>query len=374
MDFYRKRTGFVGFMLLFFLFIPQFTYANSGQLYEVQPNLLNIRSEPALDSEVVGWLHKGDTVTAFKEEYGWVQTYYGGSEVWVAKHHLIPVHTDGQAHASNSPETAANNTITVTADGVWIRQGPSTAHAVIGSTNTGNQYALIQTEGDWHQIKLENGEDGWIASWLTDQPTDTSQPTEAEEAFAQTETAEADSGSSNLHGYTIVLDAGHGGHDPGAIGLGGVYEKNIVTSTANTVANYLRQAGAHVIETRSGDYYVPLDERVRISNSYATDAFISIHYDAYPVLTMQGNTSYYYSDSDYQLARALQESIAASTSLYNRGVMFGDFRVLRDTTAPAALLELGFITNSHDLNIVQTQDYQNTVAQAITNGLISYFH
>jgi len=311
-----------------------------------------------------------------------VQTYYGGQEVWVAKHHLIPAsgqqeNTEINNEATETkPAEAVNGTsgtITVTSDGVRIRQGPSTAYAVISSANSGNTYSLIKTEGDWHQISLEDGSTGWIAAWLTDSHVSAPEA-ETNATMIENETVQAESSGGDLSGYTIVLDPGHGGHDPGAIGLGGIYEKNVVTSTANTIVSHLRQAGANVIETRSGDYYVSLDERARISNANYTDAFISIHYNAYPVLSVQGNASYYYSDSGYGLASALQSSIGSSTSLHNRGVLFGDYRVLRNTHAPAALLELGFITNSHDLNIVQTQDYQNTVAQAITNGLISYFH
>lgn len=373
---------FVGFLVLLTLSLPQITQANNEQVYEVQSNLLNIRTEPSLDSEVIGWLNEGDTVNGFKEKYGWVQTYYGGDEVWVAKHHLRSVHTSNEGQASGEQSTqntdAGTNTIkdaiTVTADGVYIRQGPSTAHAVVSTASSGKQFSLIQTEGDWHQIQLENGNSGYIASWLTDQPAHSTETAEKTETKTKGATTEADSSDGDLSGYTIVVDPGHGGHDPGAIGLGDVYEKDLVTSTASTVADQLSQAGAQVIETRTGDYFVPLDERAQISNSHDADAFISLHYDSYPVLTMQGMSAHYYGDSGYQLASSLQQSIGASTNLHNRGVLYGDYRVLRDTEAPAALLELGFITNSHDLSVAQTEDFKTTVAQAITDGLISYFH
>lgn len=281
---------------------------------------------------------------------------------------------EGQsAESAVASTTTENGSITITADSVYIRQGPSTAHAVIGATHSGKQYPLIQTEGDWHQVQLDNGNHGYVASWLTDEPVRQTETTEKTEKKTKSENTTASS-NGDLGGYTIVLDPGHGGHDPGAIGLGGIYEKDLVTSTSNTVANHLRQAGANVIETRTGDYFIPLEQRAQISNSHGADAFISLHYDAYPVLSMQGMAAFYYGDSGYQLASSLQHSIGASTSLHNRGVLFGDYRVLRQTSAPAALLELGFITNSYDLNIVQTEDFQSSVAQAITNGLISYFH
>jgi len=367
--------------LVLTLVIPQTINANSGQVYEVHSNILNVRSEPSSNSEVIGWLSKGDTVNTFQEQYGWVQTYYGGKTAWVAKHHLIAADQPAENNSGNTETQVASatsdsqeETITVAADGVHIRSGPSTAYKVIGYTNSGSSYPLLNTDGDWHQITLDNGQTGWIAAWLTDHATTANPETQTNTETIPSEPAAQETSQGALDGYTVVLDAGHGGKDPGAIGLGGIYEKDLVTSTANTVAQYLRQEGANVIETRSGDYYVSLDERVRISNANQTDAFISIHYNAYPVLSVQGTTSYYYGDSGRQLASTIQSSLASSTPLFDRGVSFGDYRVLRNSSAPAALLELGYITNSHDLNIVQTQDYQNTAAQAITNGLISYFN
>jgi hypothetical protein len=70
MQFKGNAVWFVGFLLLLTLSLPQITQANSGQVYEVQSNLLNIRAEPSLNSEVIGWLNEGDTVNGFKEEYG----------------------------------------------------------------------------------------------------------------------------------------------------------------------------------------------------------------------------------------------------------------------------------------------------------------
>ncbi|WP_087973734.1 N-acetylmuramoyl-L-alanine amidase [Oceanobacillus rekensis] len=367
---FRNMIAVIGILITASIFLSNSTYASGGQTYEVSPDSLNVRSEPAADSQVVGSLGKGNSVMAFNEKYGWVQTYYGGEEVWVAKHHLVPVGTNSQDQSTVSQSTT--DTITVTASSVNIRSGPGLDYSIIGGAGPGNQYYLVETSGDWYKVDLENNSTGWIAAWLTDSNSSETHVESVTTNNSSNDTESASNGS--LNGYTIVLDPGHGGKDPGAIGLGGIYEKELVSSVASKVENQLKNAGANVITTRQGDYYVSLDERVTVSNSYQTDAFISLHFDSYPILSINGVSTYFADSTDRKLARDIQSSLASSVTLNNRGIMQGDYRVLRDTTAPSVLVEQGFISNPGDLATIQTADYQNKVASAITNGLIEYFH
>lgn len=366
------RHFIVGISLLICLSIilpTTVAHAADEQTYEVN-TILNVRDQPAGNAEIVGLLSKGDLVVGFKEEYGWVQTYYGGQEAWVAKHHLIPVSAQNEASSTSSRETSGGS-LTVTASSVNIRSGPSLDDSIIASTSKGNTYNIVETSGDWHEINLANGSTGWIAAWLTDS-------SDKQVAAATTETSSSTpkpvTANQSLEGYTIVLDPGHGGKDPGAIGLGGIYEKDLVTSTASKVIDQLQAAGATVIATRSGDYFVSLDDRVNISNTHHTDAFVSLHYDSFPAISVGGVTTYFYGNGDRSLAQNIQSSLASTVSLNNRGILERSFRVLRDTTAPSVLVELGFVTNPSDMAIIKTADYQNQVATAITNGLINYFH
>lgn len=136
----------------------------------------------------------------------------------------------------------------------------------------------------------------------------------------------------------------------------------------------LEEAGANVIMTRNGDYFVSLDERARISNSYNTDAFISLHYDSFSAVPVSGVTTYYNSDSDAALASSLNSTLSSTVSLPSRGTQQAGYKVLENTNAPSVLIELGYITNPHDLTVVQTGDYQSSVARAITNGLINHLN
>ncbi|WP_100013114.1 N-acetylmuramoyl-L-alanine amidase [Lentibacillus sediminis] len=380
----RRVTFGISFLLLFFLFVPVQGEAAAGDTYEVSNGMLHVREAPSINAEIIGMLYSGDTVTTFDEQYGWVMTYYGGQKVWVAKHHLSPVSQSQQSSSEPQAET-----IRVTADSVHLRSGPGTGYSSLGGAVAGDTYSLLNTDGDWHQISLNNGETAWIAAWLTDaastgrgeEPSasavDTSnneEPSETVTEPVQTTDPGTNEASGSLSGYTIVLDAGHGGIDPGAIGLNNVYEKDLVYSTTEKVAAQLLQTGANVVMTRSGDYFVPLEERTHISNTQRADAFISLHYNAFPILSVNGFNTFYTDNADRGLAQNIHFSISQEVSLHDRGFVQADYHVLRNTSAPSVLLELGFITNPGDLSQVQSADYQYQVADAIVAGLKKYFH
>ncbi|MCM3740725.1 N-acetylmuramoyl-L-alanine amidase [Oceanobacillus luteolus] len=353
-------------ILLLTLFVHvETTTAASGQTYEVGVNILHVREAADGDADIIGLLQQGDKLTAFQEKYGWVQTYYAGEPAWVAKHYLIP--TGSTTTSSQKSMSSATASITVTESSVNIRSGPGLDYRVVAGTSQGETFNAIDHSGEWIQISLSNGQTGWIASWLTDSIQS------PKEQKNRTNTAAQSSSIGSLSGYTIVLDAGHGGRDPGAIGLRGLYEKDLVYDTTSTIAQTLRNYGATVIETRTGDYYLSLDERASISNTHYTDAFISVHYNSFPVVSVQGINTFYSSDAGYALAKDIHSSLTSTVPLNNRGMGKENYKVLRNTIAPAILLELGFITNAYDLSIIQTADYQNQVADAIAKGLIQYF-
>ncbi|MGP4040164.1 N-acetylmuramoyl-L-alanine amidase [Gracilibacillus sp. D59] len=347
------------FLLLFlsFTFLQPVQASNLGT-YEVSSSILNVRSEASSDSEIVAQLGKGDELVIFQEKYGWVQTYYGGEEVWVAKHHLI------QKDSSNTEMSSNHKMVTITSDSIFVRSGPGTNYETVSSAVSGDSFEVTDESGDWYQVKLNGAETGWIASWLTDLTSQVSQTSQ---------TNSVPSNLNSLEGYNIVVDPGHGGKDPGAIGLNGIQEKDIILPTSAKVIEHLRDAGANVIVTRSGDYYVYLNDRARISNSYYTDAFISLHYNANLNMSANGVTTYIAGIGDKKLGQSIHSSILSQVNLNDRGVKQANYKVLVNTLAPSVLLELGFLSNPYDMSIIQAESYQNKVATGITNGLINYF-
>ncbi|SFL91161.1 N-acetylmuramoyl-L-alanine amidase [Gracilibacillus orientalis] len=368
----RLSSKLVFILSLFFLsfIFLQPVQASNLETYEVSSSTLNVRSGPSSDSEIVAQFVNGNELVIFQEKYGWVQTYLDGEEVWVARHHLVKKDSSNTETAStgttNTETSSDHKMVTITSESIFVRSGPGTSHEMVSSAVSGDNFEVTDKSGDWYQIMLSGSETGWIASWLTDQASH-------QEASQDNNANAVSSNSKSLEGYNIVVDPGHGGTDPGAIGFNGIQEKDVILPTSTKVIDHLRDAGANVIVTRTGDNFVLLDDRVRISNSYYTDAFISLHYDSSLNMSANGVTTYFADIADKKMGESIQSSIISQVSLHDRGVRQANYKVLVNSSAPSVLLELGFISNPHNLPIVQTESYQNSVATGITNGLITYF-
>ncbi len=180
--------------------------------------------------------------------------------------------------------SSATASITVTESSVNIRSGPGLDYRVVAGTSQGETFRCNRSF--WRMdpnILIERTK--WLDCFLAYRFNSVSNRTKK-----RTNTAAQTYSIGSLSGYTIVLDAGHGGRDPGAIGLRGYFmEKDLVYDTTAPIAQTLRNYGATVIETRTGDYYLSLDERASISNTHYTDAFISVHYNSFPVVSVQGS-------------------------------------------------------------------------------------
>ncbi|WP_297508831.1 N-acetylmuramoyl-L-alanine amidase [Thermococcus sp.] len=177
---------------------------------------------------------------------------------------------------------------------------------------------------------------------------------------------------SNLSGYTICVDAGHGGKDPGAVGY--VVEKDVNLAIALKVAHVLEMDGANVVLTRDGDYFVTLSGRVQIANSADCDIFISIHANSGPNSASGFEVYHYYgSYKGNILATYVDQEIDKLIPLRNRGVKEAGYYVLKYTHMPAILIETGFVTNSYDAGIISDESYQWKYAYAILHGVQRYF-
>lgn len=354
-----KATSYrIVFFIIFsyFLIVP-LTYAAKGTTYTVGTDHLNIRKAPDPESAVVGQLHTGDHVVVYKESHGWMQTYYNDEAAWVASQYLV----DGEQKMPANDYKENSTQITVSAQSVRLRTGPGTNYNVIDHTSLGDTYNVLEQDGEWLKVSLEDHSTAWIASWLTTDGT----PQEASKSSIT---------NHNLNGYNIVLDAGHGGTDPGTISVNGDYEKDYTLKITQSVANRLREAGATVLLTRSNDRSVSLEQRVNVSHAYSTDAFISLHYDAYPINSISGVSTHYYTAEDAKLAQNIQASLEQYLPLKSRGLMQSSYYVLRENHHVSSLVELGFMTNLNDLIAIQSERHQHDVANAIADGLINYFN
>jgi len=170
----------------------------------------------------------------------------------------------------------------------------------------------------------------------------------------------------------VFLDAGHGGKDPGALG-NGLKEKDITLPVTLKVGNILKEHGVTVGYSRTTDVFLELSDRAKKANSFGADIFVSIHCNAFNKSTAKGVETYSYPNSTKgaKLAKLIQDSVI-SEKLYtvNRGTKTANFAVLRETNMPAALIELAFITNSQDAEILKNK--QDDLAVAVAKGILDY--
>lgn len=215
----------------------------------------------------------------------------------------------------------------------------------------------------------------------------------------------------------VVLDPGHGGDDPGAVGKGGLREKDAVLDIARRVKDKLNENGVDVIMTREKDKSIPLTRRAQIANDNDVDFFVSIHANAARLKGAKGFEVYYLSnavddnaraveaaensllkfdDSSFlhrdtdleatvwdlvytenreesiELAKYIAKAVDNSTSLNNRGVKSARFAVLRLAQMPAVLVEVGFISNPAEEKNLKDPAYREAVSSAIARGILNY--
>lgn len=212
---------------------------------------------------------------------------------------------------------------------------------------------------------------------------------------------------------TIVIDPGHGGKEVGAVGAGGLLEKDLTLAICRKLADALAvKVGARVVLTREDDSVVSLDQRTAIANQYKADLFLSVHLNAAVTKVAKGSETYFlsleasdelarkaaetenavstadpssdlklilwdlaqqsYLDESSRFAQAIQEEMNAANAVQNRGVKQAPFKVLVGATMPAALVEVGFISNPEEEAKLQTPEFQTTLVEALTRAVQRY--
>ncbi len=190
-----------------------------------------------------------------------------------------------------------------------------------------------------------------------------------------------------LRGLTIVIDAGHGGHDSGApgsallgssTGLRGISPG--VTRSAEKIYNLdiaqrlranLEARGATVLMTRDSDVFIPLQGRVDFANARHADIFFSIHIDSF-LRSSSGTTTHFWTAQSQPLAREVQNELARATGLKSRGVMQSRFFVIRKTWMPSVLTESCFITNPGEEAKLMNPNWRQRVANGMAQGIVNY--
>lgn len=173
----------------------------------------------------------------------------------------------------------------------------------------------------------------------------------------------------------IVIDAGHGGKDPGAI-ANGLEEKEIILDVSLRLQKLLEQAGFQVLMTRTDDTFLELSERVDFANSHDADLFVSIHANSATNTSANGTETFWNSANSgpesKRLAEEIQAMLIEKLGTFNRGVKTANFQVIRTTKMPSALVELAFLTNKKDAEMMAKDEFRQTSAEAIFQGIMNY--
>ncbi|WP_336786709.1 N-acetylmuramoyl-L-alanine amidase family protein [Paenibacillus sp. MMO-177] len=173
--------------------------------------------------------------------------------------------------------------------------------------------------------------------------------------------------------YNVVIDAGHGGTDPGAQSINGRWEKeaNLILSL-KVKALLDKEKNIKPLLSRPEDKFVTLADRVTFAKNNKADIFISFHANSNPNSSVSGTETYYTRDNSKALANVIHKHLVKGTGLKDRGVKYGNLHVTRETTMPAILLETGFLSNKGDSDILYNDAAQNKMAAEIVAGIKEY--
>lgn len=337
--------------------VPNNSTSNSGSSTVVSTNYakitassLNLREMP--NGKIMMEIPNGAKVQVLGTSGTWTQVVYQSKTGWVASQYLETIKEEVEKFAK------------VTASSLNLRKDPN--GVIITQIPNNVTVKIIGTSGTWTQV-VYGSYTGWVAS-----------------EYLQIQN-QSGSGS-NRDGKVVLLDPGHGGSDAGAVN-GSVYEKVLAMTFANKTKTYLENLGYQVHLTREGDKSclsvytsasADLKCRVEMIDTKKADILVSIHMNSVGIAGVIGTETYYGSNSGQPseskaLATAIHKQYQPAMGSSDRGVKDGNLYVLRNSSVPAALLEIGFMSDMRDLDKLTNSTYQNNISSAVAKGIDNYF-
>lgn len=332
----------------------------------VQVPILNVRSGPGTHFARIGQVQNGEEVKVLQVKEGWYQIQFSGREGWISGE-FATLSGGGNGNGGGGGGGGGGEPldqqpkVRILNQGTNIRSGPGTHFDVVSRANQGDEFTIIDSEGQWYKIKLPDGRTAYVAGWIV----------------ATSGLTGTDESSLNkyLKGKTIVIDPGHGGIDNGATGSHmKTLEKEVNLQVSKIVASKLEEAGAHVVMTRTDDRRVSLQDRVNLAIRHKADAFISIHHNTHHDPRLNGTITYFYTDGeDRTLAQIIQREVVKRNGLRDLKARRGNYFVLRENPQLAVLVELGYLTNYQEELVINSAQFQENSAEGIFQGILHYF-
>jgi len=319
----------------------------TDEIYLLYDNT-NIRDNISVNSNSIYMGNKYESYTVYGEKNGWLKIKlpddkFGYVASWLTSYNLN-YYSEGTLGYK------------YTSDGLNIRSGPSTDFTKIESLSSVTTVNVIDTKDGWDKIVTYDGQVGWCNNYYLQSALP-------------------------LSGKKILLDPGHGGKDPGCTSYSGKYEKNLNLEVATKLKSKLETLGATVYMTRTNDTYINNIARGRMADSLGADILLSIHHnslgttkpDYFGLSTYYNTINYKDPRSGYDLAEALYLNAITLNGVYRDGIYDRNYQVLRETNTPAALIEIGFMSNPQEELNVNTDSFQNLMVEKLANGIMDYF-
>ncbi|GIN85827.1 hypothetical protein J6TS2_22130 [Heyndrickxia sporothermodurans] len=345
----------------------------------VTATTLNVRSGPGTKYKTVGKFKKNKKIKIYEYKGNWAYTIDGRVKGYVSKTYLktvpkIPANKATPAKPKTNPSNRdeltkpsnqlnetppaaghgkSNGQRIVNASGLNVRQGPNTSYKSIGVLKKNQKVTMYDIKEGWAYItagKLQ----GYVRTTYLQSTTPNNR-------------------------RIIVIDAGHGGKDPGS-SANNLIEKNVTLNIALRVQNLLKSAGIEVVMTRTGDTYPTLQDRIDIGVKANADAFISIHCNTFSKGSANGTETYYNNggpsgraNESKQLADFIQKRLVKALETTNRGVKQQEYQVIKYNPLAAVLIELGFLSNKEDAAKLASEEYRNLAAKSIYQGILDFY-
>lgn len=353
---YWKRPAFVSKQYIDFLDSERNPIGSATHFVKVNTNgdTLNVRTLPSTNGIIISKLKDGEVVEVFGTKNNWNLVLVNGLPGYIHSDYTVPVEKE---EVPSPPSQITGDLIgRVTVASLNVRSQPNDTSAIIGKLTINTKVEVLALKDYWATIKF-NGKTGYVHKSYLKLTNKSKLP---------------------LKDRIIVLDPGHGAHDPGASSQG-VAEKNIALTVSNLVAEKLKKAGAQVLVTRSTDTYLTLQQRTDFAKKHYAETFVSIHVNSATNTSAKGTEVWIDSSTNPNgaeskvLANFLQKNLVKQATMVDRGVKDTNFYVIRNNNVAAALVELGFISNPDDFKKLSSAAFLEKYAEAIYQGLVQYY-
>lgn len=358
----------------------------SGYSYYVnEATGLTIRDTYSTSGKKLGSLSDGSKVVVLeKTDNGWLKVKKCGIIGWINGAVNYGVLTKTSVTYTIKNPSSVQKYVHIL-DTMNVRDLPNVKGKALGSLKGGKVVKVLKiSSSNWAEIQYSTKQKGWV-SLATKDTKLSSKPKGITQVSDTVQTTKKDG---SLKGIKLVVDAGHGGGDAGAVGkdLNGVTvtEKDLNLKASKAIKAEVEENGGTVYMTREFDSRISenrvgdLSARAKYAKNKGANAFISVHHNSATASTASGYETLYYSSSSQSFAQSIHDAVRDSIkdeygSVTDRKNKYQNVMVLRENTVYATLIELGFISNPSEVSKVNTDRYRGAVAEGVVEGLKEFY-